>query len=174
MKVKNLIMIWSYEPTLYRITAKNLKDLQTIKEELQGMGLTVIDDNFAAEIISFYENNNNQIILIVSLVLYAILTIVYGVIMYLRRDKMRQTERFLQSMGYTRKESEKIIGKVYIYDWLFSYMIIVVLGMTYLLGFGSYIDYPIPISPWFIFIAFPLSMLTIYIVPYFSSHMRRK
>lgn len=159
-----------YEPTVYRLKIDDLVYIEDIIKEIEDIGLKVIKGDYSKGIRE-YENNTDNMVMIISGILLIIVTLVYGVIKYLQKERDLQIKKFVESFGI--RGTRGIIRKIYLVDFVLLNIFVIVLGIIYAAWIGPMMEYPIHFTYMFIPVSVILSIIVMFIVPLFVYRLRK-
>ena len=151
-----------YQAILYRLQVDDIINLEQVNNEIEKLGFSTITGDYSTEVYK-YEDNTDQMIMIISIDLIIILNLIYAIVQYLHKEDEKQTIHFLKSFGFKRLNS--LISKKYLVDFFILDIIIFILGLIYTAALGPLMNYPIHFSYTFIPIALLLSFIIMFIIP---------
>ena len=172
-KSTNEMICQPYTPTVYKIKVNSIQNLENVITQLKNQGFHVIHDSVKSELFQYYENSD-QIILIVSLFVLVVLIVIYGIIKYLHRNRVKQIENFIESFGYSEKESHRNIIYQYMFDVVIVYIGVLIMSFIYSHGINEWLNYPMCIYPISKLYAILFALITMFFVPILVLKLRKE
>ena len=138
--------------------------------EVRNSGLSVTTGDYSTAL-RIYENNTDKMTLYVASILLVVLSLIYVIIEYLKKDKNIQIKTFVESFGI--KNSQRIIARKHFIDFLFLEFLVFIIGLIYAFGLGPIMNYPIHFTYAFIPISILLSFLIMFLIPLLAFQLRK-
>lgn len=167
---KKIIEAKPYKPIIYRLKIDNLSYIEDVMNEVRNNGLSVTTGDYS-KALRTYENNTDKMILYVTSILLVVLSLIYVIIEYLKKDKNIQMKIFVESFGI--KNSQRIIARKHFIDFIFLEFLVFIIGIIYAFGLGPIMNYPIHFTYAFIPISILLSFIIMFLIPLLVFRLRK-
>lgn len=115
-----------WRPNSYSVTVKDLEDLPHVVTQLKANGFAVASNYFNTASILEAKESVKHMMSIVSSVLLVIVSLLYCFVKFINRKKDKESDRFLEMLGCTKKQKQSFYRSEYLYNWRDQFLIAVV------------------------------------------------
>lgn len=115
-----------WRPNSYSVTVKDLEDLPHVVTQLKANGFAVTSNYFNTASILEAKESVKYMMSIVSSVLLVIVSLLYCFVKFINRKKDKESDRFLEMLGCTKKQKQSFYRSEYLYNWRDQFLIAVV------------------------------------------------